>query len=338
MDRTGTFPGRRGPRAPDAADPARAGWRLRWGSRAAAAALVTGLALLLLREVPRPVPSADAPGRSARVLAATTLAAERPAAATTLPAERRSAATTLPAGRRSAATTLPAGRRSAARGGPGAPVRRNPPAPSAGSSAPAPPPASRPAPPAAAAAAPSRPGPDLPSPPVPADQAAGAPDAGPDRDRPASAVLQTGPGAPGGTPAGAGGPGQRPGSLVRGVLDADACARTDREQRPAHCPPQGSEVRAARAAAGSDRLARNPDRMPVRSRGEAMALRTAGWRDRCELDPGRTAAVCIPFGTVPPPPRTVGEICRRAGIGGNCAAAPDQAAVERARSQGAQPP
>lgn len=119
------------------------------------------------------------------------------------------------------------------------------------------------------------------------------------------------------------------------MLHQQACEQLDPDRRPPDCPPQGRE---ALQQADRDRLARNPDNMPARSPAEERALRAAGWRDRCEMENGQQAQVCITFGYVPPPPRTVEEICRRQGIGGNCAPTPSQEAVERARAQGPEPP
>lgn len=119
------------------------------------------------------------------------------------------------------------------------------------------------------------------------------------------------------------------------MLRQQACEQIDNERRPPDCPPQGRD---ARQQAETDRLARNPDNIRPRTPAEERALRAAGWRDRCEMENGQQAQVCITFGYVPPPPRTVEEICQRQGIGGNCAPAPSQEAVERARAQGPEPP
>lgn len=119
------------------------------------------------------------------------------------------------------------------------------------------------------------------------------------------------------------------------MLRQQACEQLDPDRRPPNCPPQGRD---ARLQGDRDRLARNPDNMPARTPAEERALRAAGWRDRCEMENGQQAQVCITFGYVPPPPRTVEEICQRQGIGGNCTPAPSQEAVARARAQGPEPP
>lgn len=128
-------------------------------------------------------------------------------------------------------------------------------------------------------------------------------------------------------------PGLSPASAA--MLRQQACEQLDPDRRPPDCPPQGRD---ARLQGDRDRLARNPDNMPARTPAEERALRAAGWRDRCEMENGQQAQVCITFGYVPPPPRTVEEICQRQGIGGNCTPAPSQEAVARARAQGPEPP
>ncbi|MCU0882867.1 MAG: hypothetical protein MUF14_09395, partial [Hyphomonadaceae bacterium] len=121
-----------------------------------------------------------------------------------------------------------------------------------------------------------------------------------------------------------------PGSLLRGMQRAQDCERFRDDQRPPDCPPPAVT---ARQQAEQDRMARDRETTTGYSRAEVAAKREAGWRDRCELESGRQADVCITFGYVPPPPRTVEEHCQRGGIGGNCAPAPSQEAVDRARRQ-----
>ena len=103
------------------------------------------------------------------------------------------------------------------------------------------------------------------------------------------------------------------GEITQQTIWAQECEKIDQEDRPKDCPATN---RTRRIIDAVNARPSNPEREMGFSRAEYNARRYAGMREKCEMDNGAMATICIPFGKKPPRVRTPYEICMEQGLGG----------------------
>lgn len=108
------------------------------------------------------------------------------------------------------------------------------------------------------------------------------------------------------------------GEVTQQTIWAQECEKIDQEDRPKDCPLSN---RARRIIEAVNSRSSNPERQMGFSRAEYNARRYAGMREKCEMENGSMATICIPLGKKPPRVRTPYEICMEQGLGG-CTSVP----------------